>query len=147
LFDPLVTDFCGLSVSIYEKAVESNVEKMLAETEFVGFTKNHTAVYKQEKIKKTESEYHYYSDENQTTPSEKSINTVKETLKNHRYSSWCRFSLDWLASAIDFYGFEYVDNCMKFFDDMQIDDFHQGNYGYRFDGSPVIFDYAGFFWE
>lgn len=62
--------------------------------------------------------------------------------------SWYRIcSEDWRAAAIESYGeailISFIDwnyaGALGYLDDM-----HNGNYGYRFDGTPVLFDVSGF---
>ena len=56
-------------------------------------------------------------------------------------------SEDWRAAAIESYG---EDILISFIDWNYagalgyLDDMHSGNYGYRFDGTPVLFDVSGF---
>ena len=57
------------------------------------------------------------------------------------------FDLEWSARAIDIYGVdtfvefcEWADN--KF--PLMMEDMHTGNYGYRYNGDPVLLDLSGF---
>ena len=61
-----------------------------------------------------------------------------------RASLWKYFPLNWLAAAIDYYGFELVENFINFCDENNIRDWHSANYGWREDGSPVVIDWGGY---
>ena len=76
-------------------------------------------------------------------PSKKSKKIAKEWRKQKKHY----MNSDWVASCIDFYGkkktekfFYYCENC----DEDIVHDMHDGNFGYRKDGSPVLLDYSGF---
>lgn len=128
-------DYCAREAILYEEAVEAGCGKIFADTIYAGCTRDGSSeIYKQEKIFTT-----YGDDETERTPSAKSSATVR----SNRVDSykWRKFPDDWLALAIDWYGEEMVKNLIDF--SVALEDLHYENIGYRFDGSPVIFDYAG----
>lgn len=134
------SNYCELSVNIYEDAVEAGVEKIFAETKFFGFSKNGYPIYLQERIAETEGERR-----NMDRKKSDSLDFVQSKQKESRYNGWNRFKAEWLAEAIDWYGLEYIEKVLDFVkNDTRIDDLHLGNYGIAEDGRPVIFDYAGY---
>lgn len=57
------------------------------------------------------------------------------------------WDIDWAATAIDLYGFDFFNKFMDWVyincKDMMLD-LHRGNYGYNLDGCPVFLDISGF---
>lgn len=49
---------------------------------------------------------------------------------------------DWIQAGLDFYGLDYMLKLADFCEEMQIDDLHAFNLGFRGNGSPVIFDFT-----
>lgn len=135
-FDDWSKDYCQYSLDLYNAACKEKIAPIFAEMQFLGETINGVKIYTQEKIfidhasSKTE-----YSDD--------SFNKVKHNQSTIR-SGWTRFKPSWLATAIDCYGEDLVNNFINFCIKNNISDTHDYNYGYRKDGSPVIFDFASF---
>lgn len=136
-------DYCLSEVEYCEIAKDYGVGEFFAEARCFGNCSN--GIYKtlpayiQEKCV-TYSEIGW--EDEKYKPSEDSIKIVNSSDK-YRYKS---FQLDWIASAIDFYGEEKVDELFRFLNEhSEINgDFHSGNYGYRAsDNSPVLIDYTG----
>ena len=130
-------NYCKLSVDIYNKAKKFGIAPIFAETKLFGTTVEGVKIYTQEKVAND------YASSDKSNYTEDSLNKVKSR-KNLKYAGWGRFCSKWLAKAIDCYGLELVDKFIKFCVDNNICDTHIHNYGYRADGSPVIFDYASF---
>jgi hypothetical protein len=135
-FEEWNKDYCQYSLDLYNKACTEKIDPIFAKMRFVGTAINGAKIYAQEKIMidHASSKIEY---------SEDSLNKVKNKQKN-RVAGWGRFKRCWLAAAIDCYGEEVVNNFIKFCYDNDISDTHEYNYGYRKDGSPVIFDYGSF---
>lgn len=101
--------------------------------EFVCETDNGRPFYIQEKVEIFTKEA--------SNPSRESLKTALEEEDEYKFCL-----TPWRATVIDFYG----EDTWKNFVDWQknenlnlFDDMHSGNYGYRFDGSPVMFDISG----
>ena len=134
-FEEWSRDYCEYSVNIYNAAKKKGIAKIFAETKLLGKTVNGVKIYTQEKIDspyaKKDIEYN-----------EDSLTIVKnKRIYNRAYNRFCS---NWLAKAIDCYGEVLVDKFINFCIEADINDTHNNNYGYRKDGSPVIFDYASF---
>ena len=129
-------DYCYSEVDIYQHAKAFGVAEVFAETSFVGDLKCGIPVYKQVKVLAI----------NESGSSRTPSNAAIKKAKDRYYSS--PFSTPWTALVIDIYGEEYFDKLMTFIDDIcpEIgDDWHSGNYGYTYDGLPIILDYSGYF--
>lgn len=135
-FDDWSKDYCQYSLDIYNAACKEKIAPIFAEMQFLGKTINGAKIYTQEKIS-----INYASSE--TKYSNDSFNKVKHNQSTIK-SGWTRFKLSWLATAIDYYGEDLVNNFINFCVKNNISDTHHHNYGYRKDGSPVIFDFASF---
>ena len=136
-FESYRNDYCALTEIIYNDAVERGLGNIFADTEYYGETVDGTAIYLQEKV-----DVYDFADERDTA-SEDSKRRVRELLFNHE-CYWRAFERDWLAAAIDYYGEDFLHRLFKFFEEHRLDDWHDGNYGWRKDGSPVLIDWAGF---
>jgi len=80
--------------------------------------------------------------ETRATPSEKSKNFVS-TLDD----SYKLVSEEWIGLTADLYGDEYWKDFVDWVNregNGILDDMYGANYGYRLDGSPVLFDISGF---
>ena len=136
-------DYCLTEVEYYELAKDNNIADFFAKAECFGECRNGSyktlPAYIQEKCI-TISDLSY-EDDKKYAPSE---NSLKRINSSQKYDSKC-FDKNWMASAIDFYGEEKLDELFSFLKEHpQISDFHWANYGYRIsDGSPVLIDYTG----
>lgn len=137
IFNEFCWNYCEESVELYQKALEIGVAAIMAKTRVLGTNKIGQTIYAQEKVARPYANFKKHC-------SEDSFKLVKNSIKEKIY--WCRFSTTWLGNAIDCYGFSFVDKFLKFCYDNDIVDLHDNNYGYRADGTPVIFDYASFSW-
>ncbi|MBO7535565.1 MAG: hypothetical protein J6T34_00300 [Bacilli bacterium] len=133
-------DYCLTEVEYFEIAKESGVAEFFAEERCFGEcgTTKHPAYIQEKCVTYSETSW----DDEKYKPSENSMEIVKSSDKY----KWKSFNLDWIASAIDFYGEEKVDELFNFLNNHSemTGDFHTGNYGYRVsDNSPVLIDYTG----
>ena len=138
-------NYCEKEVEVYQMAEEAGVAQFFAKIEtFEPKTiKGRMPLYLQEKVKSI-NDYGISS----LKPSEKSLSLIQEDNKKE----WSKKKYaginnnNWLALAIDVYGEEELDKLMAFIKDYekQWTDFHNGNIGYREDGTPVLLDYSGF---
>lgn len=128
-------NYCGLEEAIYQAAVKAGIEKLFAETIYIGVYDGYP-IYIQEKCK-------IFNDIRNTEDyPEKS---KKKSLKLCRDNNWYCFNEYWLSDVLDYYN---TDNefmkLNKFIESYNISDLHFGNVGYRYDGSPVLIDYSDF---
>ena len=134
------TNYAERSFYIYDQAKRFDISPIFAKMEYLGRSVSNTPIYLQEKIQST-----FCDDTSRTsrTYSQKSYDKASEICKE-RASLWKYFPLNWLAAAIDYYGFELVENFINFCDENNIRDWHSANYGWREDGSPVVIDWGGY---
>lgn len=128
LTDEYNDDYC------YDEFQKTNFIKIQGYSNFipdmmyVGQIDGHS-VYIQEKVRP-------YGEVSNITPSKVSLEEAKNMLTHG-------FKTDWLAQVLDIFGKDcwknFIDHC-----EICISDIHTGNYGYRENGSPVIFDISGF---
>ena len=133
-----VHDYCALEADVYDEAVMEDIEKMFAETRFVGYTKDRTPLYASERI------VTFMFDDDKIKKASNEGRSKLEKMRKDGTPLSCRIDGNWLANAIDCYGEEYVERTLQFLHDKGIDDFHSGNMGYRKDGTPCFIDYSGF---
>ena len=127
-------NYCEMEANIYEEAEEEGVEEFFASTKYAGRTASDTPYYVSERV------YGYISDELiRVTPSEDSVKKAESKYASMRTS--------WLAEAIEWYGEAKVDKFLKFVETHNINDLHNGNFGYRKNGAPCLLDYSGFQWD
>ena len=129
-------DYCYDEVEIYKHAVDFGVEKIFAKTEAFADLECGIIVYKQPKV------LSFNHSSGSRRPSPAAVKRAEEL----RYNS--SFKSSWVAQVIDQYGEEFFDKLLEFIDDICPEvgqDMHCGNYGYTYDGKPIILDYAGYF--
>ena len=122
------------TVEAYENAITEGVEQFFSGIECIGYSCNQYPIYRQEWAQT-------YAEDDSSKPSEDSTTKAKNLSKEIHYIP---FYTDWLASAIDTYGEEFVKKLLWFVDKYDITDLHRNNYGYNQAGRPVVFDYSGF---
>lgn len=127
-------DYCCIEADIYDQIANRDISMMFAATSFYATTKSGMPLYIQEKIKET---YDDCDHENHRS-SRNSFEKAKELVK---YSS---FPADWIGVAIDYYGEAVVKHFLDYAE-TELSDMHSANFGYRFDGSPVVHDYSGYY--
>ena len=101
----------------------------------------HTDFYLQEEVICFDSDADWRDRKNY---SKDSYVKAEEKQKDRDTWMWREFPIEWLATAIECYGIALVENFIYFCKDNCLDDWHDGNYGWRKDGSPVVLDWAGF---
>lgn len=132
-------DYCWSEIQKYEAAAEAGYEELLPVMELVTYIGIHP-IYIQERVVPF-SPFHF----KRNPPSKDGMKYALE----HKNDLGRRLNDTWRAACYDFYGEGFLENFLAWSDTVEIDftsDLHTGNYGVRIDGSPVIFDYAGF-WE
>lgn len=130
-------DYCKRELTVYNEAVIQGVEQFFAKTWFIGYTANHTPIYGAEKVKP----FYDSGARKKSKPSQDSIQAAFFK-KEEENINW--IDNDWLARAIDWYGSEAVNNFISFVEEMEINDLHTENIGFKADGAPVVFDYSSF---
>ena len=144
IFEPYINDYMEIAEDIYNRAKNEGFEEFFAKMTLIGKTENGTSVFRQEYV----TPYDDYDSE--SAPSTDSIAIVKDSKnKDHReWRKWSIFEEDWIAYAVDVYGFDYVTKFLDFVIKEQsrgkLLDLHLGNYGWRKDGTPAILDWAGY---
>ena len=136
VFEEFPRDYSEISYILYKKAEDAGVVDMFAHTEKVEGGRN--VFYAQEFVTPLDS---VWDDDDF---SENSKNIVWEKRKSKEFG-WWTFDEAWLAKAVDVYGCEKVEKFMAFIKRECLDDWHDGNYGYRQDGTPAVLDWAGFY--
>lgn len=93
-------------------------------------------VYIQEKVKPFEEGVGL------SKPSKNSMEVAKSFSRTYKIAD-----PKWLAAIVEFYGEDYWPKFCSWVwssGNEILEDLHKGNYGYRYDGTPVIFDISGF---
>lgn len=127
------SDYCGAEEAVIMAMEEEGFGELAPEMECIGTYGDHS-FYIQEKVQPFD-----YSDIKGTEESLKKARSMKG-----RY--YCG-EFEWRAVVIDNYGEKFW---IRFIDWAKgrnlafLGDMHSGNIGYRFDGTPVILDLAGF---
>lgn len=139
----LQRDLCAHEVNIYQDAVLAGVEDFFAE-EKKEFTYHGIPIYVQRKI---ECEY-CNSDRHGDEKDEELDDTIDEILNNICISDVIDDLYEHTQFMEDLYKFSLTKqkfiNLMSFIDDNNINDLHDENFGYDFNGEPVFFDYSGY---
>lgn len=126
-------DYCQTEEWIYQQAKLQGVEACFAETRLLGFIDSHP-IYAQYKGVMYNDNTSYRD----KTPKEKETTRYK----CEQIGGSC-FNVYWLTDLISFFGDEIFQKFMRFLDEYQINDLHNGNMGY-IGGVPVLIDYSGF---
>ena len=138
-------DYCTRSFNLYELAEDFGIEQILAKIDYLGTSADgHTKIYLQEKV----DTFNYSDGSKRYFKTEERRNKSKEKLLKLQKNSklrWSFFPTDWIAAALDFYGEDFMKHFLTFCRDNDLSDFHEGNVGWRKDGTPVILDWAGFY--
>ena len=128
------TDYTAKTLKIYQYAVEEGVDEFFADIKEEAFSFNHCVIYSQAFVIPRNNQC------KSTHPSEDSLNKAKK-LSEFRHIP---FSTDWTAVCIEIYGEDKFNQLLKFLDEYNVTDLHQGNYGYTRNGVPMLLDYAGY---
>lgn len=127
-------DYCAAEVNIIEAVKHFGYGTLVADETTIGNFKGHN-FYIQEKVMRSTTS-------KARVPSEDSLRRA-ESMKN----CFCYCSDSWRANVIDLYGMEFWESFVNWSDlnyPMILSDMHGGNYGYRYDGTPVMFDISGY---
>ena len=130
-------NYCQIEADRYAELENTKIAPFFAETRLLGYAKTGQGVYIQEKIKTT-----YRQSENIEPiddDSREAINNIKKSSGHYSLP----FDDGWVAIAIKWYGEEATTELIQYADE-NICDLHWDNYGFRFDGSPVIHDFSDF---
>jgi hypothetical protein len=130
-------DYCAVEEEIYNRAYDEGLEMFFAATEFIGNGKCGKPFYKSERVLCLQSR-EGYDFANSHNPSQKSKDKANER------ADYTPLPFGWLARAYEYYGEALVERFIKFIDENNITDLHDGNLGFRKDGAPVLLDYSGF---
>ena len=135
IYSSFITNYCQEEYEKYCDLWEQNLDCFVAKTH--QYKKDNIEVYLQEKIRPNNNYI------NSRIPSAASRQTVSKWVQEDKAC----IDNDWLATCIDIYGESkterFLDYCNNEDPDI-IDDLHDGNIGYRFNGTPAILDYTGF---
>lgn len=133
------TDYCAVEYEKYQKLKTLNLNNFVAETEFYTFLSNGMKVYLQEKGFSSEDDPNWQGRKS----SQKSHNLAKHWSEDEGIT----INTEWVGLCIDQYGEEktkeFLDYCY-YKDPIIISDCHDGNVGYRMNGTPFLLDYSGF---
>lgn len=130
-------NYCQCELERADAMVEAGFGEFVAKTELLYVNEFGYKFYIQEKVRTYGDCY-----DPKTQPSEESRRKSASMDRSYKYCSE-----DWRAFVIDTYGEE---KWMKFVDwtrlkDISLfNDMHSGNFGYRYDGTPVLLDISGF---
>lgn len=127
-------DYCEAETNTIKEMIFYGYEDIVAYEICLGIF-NGVAFYIQEKVRPYNCEFHY-------TPSEDSLNIARNIDIDYGYCDD-----NWRASVIELYGEEYWRSFVEWVDDGReyiLNDMHIGNYGYDYEGKPVLFDVSGF---
>lgn len=147
-FDYFRTNYCDLSYELYWEAKERGVERILAEIEYFGKSTNGVSIYLQEAVVPfdyVEGSSKYFKSDKEYEDSKGEFYALCE--RNRRTGAninWLMFPSDWMIAALDYYGECFMLSFLIFCREHGLNDFHDGNVGWRKNGSPVILDWAGF---
>lgn len=135
-------NYCKVEAEYYQIAKDAGCEKFFARTEFLGLTANNYPVYIQELCipsdecgDDVEKKYNSCSQHSKTKAKE-----IREQTRDY-------FGRYWSTLAVEVYGEELFETFLKYFakeHSEMFGDMHSGNYGYRADGTPVIFDFSDY---
>ncbi len=130
------TDYCLAEFEKFNKLKVYNLDCFVAKTIYYKEIFN-TKIFIQEQITPIN-----YSEENYN-PSKNS----KDIAEKWREEEKVLIDIDWIANCIDRYGQAKVEKFLNYCENIDLDileDAHDGNYGYRADGTPAILDFSNF---
>ena len=80
-----------------------------------------------------------------TSLSRKSMDLALKWKKERKFDLYV--NAQWVAACLDYYGVKKTKKFLNYCNEVDEDilsDCHEGNYGYRKDGSPVLLDFSGY---
>lgn len=131
------TDYCLAEYEKYQNLKDSSLDIFVAQTLFYK-VKNDVRIFLQERANAVEDSIAT------PRPSENSVETAKKYYNNTDYAY---MNLDWVANCIDSYGRDITERFLRYVaeeDEDILGDMHNGNFGYRDDGTPVLLDFCDF---
>lgn len=139
IFDPFYTNYADYAYDLFTEAEEEGIDILFAKVELFGKTANGKNIYLQEKVISYDN-----CDGSNSKSSKRSKDSYEKMVKEDPRCGIRRFPEDWAIAVIEWYGEELIKNFLKFINKYGLDDWHDGNIGWRKDGSPCILDWAGF---
>lgn len=132
-----ISNLCDEEISIYEEASES-LKEVLSEINYVGIY-NNIPIYIQERVKTISA---VAQDKDKLFILGRVNNFISNEINRINDIS-CVFSDDFILNIILKIGFL---NTIKVFEDIsnEINDIHEWNYGYDYNGNGKLFDYSGY---
>lgn len=127
-------DYCEAEVNAIDLMIHFGFEEIVAYEICLGEF-NGTVFYIQEKVKDSHTSNHY-------KPSEDSLTRAREIGIDYEYCD-----ADWRACVIELYGETYWTSFVNWAingHNYILNDMHSGNYGYDYEGKPVLFDVSGY---
>ena len=132
-----IPDYCEIETSIYNQAKEyGGIDQFFAREEKVGEIAG-MPIYEQEKC------ITYRDDERDRD--EEYLETIEKISKECDVKNIFFGCLRWTAELVYYYGWKAVNRLIDYCKEYgYINDLHDGNYGYRADGTPCFIDYSGY---
>ena len=127
------TDYCATEMEMWKEIEDAGLGFLFAKTQVLDDKTAGRPIYIQEKV------YPLWGEHDKTEISEDSAKKAKESRKF--------FHQHFAELIIEWYGEEVLEKLYKLFRESNSDlgsDLHSDNIGTRRDGSPVIYDYAGY---
>lgn len=132
-------DYCAVEELLYRDMYNKNIEIFVAETQYFTTLSNGLKIYIQEKVIPMADD----EDFNKRKSSAHSKNIAKKWQDEDSIP----LDVDWIGLCIDNYGESLTEAFLhycNYTEPIVISDTHDGNIGYRLDGTPCILDYSGF---
>ena len=130
------SNYCWAEYKRYKEAREEKVNTFLAETVFHDVIDG-ISIFVQEKVNPacySKKKYH--------------ISHFAEYLTSCLKVEYeMRMALPWVSACVDYYGISKTTKFLKYCHDVApeiMEDLHNGNYGFRPDGSPCLLDFSSF---
>lgn len=131
------SDYCLAEYEKYQDLEDVDLSIFVAETLFYK-VKDGVRIFLQERVNPVEDSIAT------PRPSEKSIKAAK---RYNSDSAYVYMDCNWIANCIENYGEEITEKFLSYATDIDEDilgDMHDGNFGYRDDGTPVLLDFCDF---
>ena len=133
------SDYCLAEYEKYKKLKSLNLDCFVAKTMYYK-TIDGVRIFIQEKAISEDDSWL----ESFRKPSKKSQKIARQFSKERITGD---LTVSWVAKCLDAYGEDKVREFLKYCDEVDSDileDSHSGNYGYRLDKTPVIFDFSNY---
>ena len=136
-FTPFIhSDYCKIEKEIYENACEKGLAIFFTQVDLLCETKEGYPIYIAERVNSLHDGDYYDSS---SRDSREKANSIME--EAHTY-----INDNWAGVALEKYGEALFKKFLRFLDEEDINDLHDGNIGFRNDGTPCLLDFSGF-WE